>query len=135
MGQIKDRTRKIKGLHPHQEQILKATQTSRILKVESLQELWSGYGEIQRIFLEGNPKITSIIAKIIEKPTEQKHPRGWNSEIGNQRKLKSYRIEENWYQKIGNLKTLGKKRKARIPNYYPLKIGPKPAKVLETQNN
>ncbi|MCJ8312377.1 MAG: phosphotransferase [Saccharospirillaceae bacterium] len=43
-------------------------------------------------------KPDSIIVKYIQLPNEFNHPRGWNSAISHQRKLKSYEVESNWYQ-------------------------------------
>lgn len=63
---------------------------------ETLQELWSGYGEISRYYI---PKLgVTVIAKSVNPPQQIKHPRGWHSEISHQRKLLSYKMEANFYQ-------------------------------------
>lgn len=62
-----------------------------------MQSLWSGYGKILRIGLEGG-SLPSVIAKLISPPSQKDHPRGWNTNIGHQRKLRSYQVEENWYR-------------------------------------
>lgn len=63
---------------------------------EQIQELWSGYGAITRIALE-NASVPSVVVKHVQLPIRQKHPRGWNSDIGHRRKMKSYQVETNWY--------------------------------------
>ncbi len=80
-----------------EEHILSITGAQAITRTASVQTLWSGYGEIKRYFLEGG-KYPSIIVKHIQLPEESNHPRGWNTEISHQRKLKSYQVETNWYQ-------------------------------------
>jgi hypothetical protein len=61
-----------------------------------VQSLWSGYGEIARYI---SPKHNSFfIVKHISPPEEQIHPRGWNTQTGHQRKVKSYQIEANFYR-------------------------------------
>lgn len=86
-------------MHSFENEILKAAQAKKITTTETIQELWSGYGTIQRIHVEGNPKIPSLIAKHIKLPKTQNHPRGWNTNQGHQRKIKSYEVEQNWYKK------------------------------------
>lgn len=66
-----------------------------------VQSLWSGYGEISRYV---SPRLNiSIIVKHISPPLEAHHPRGWNTQVGHQRKLKSYQIEANFYRRYGRL--------------------------------
>lgn len=62
---------------------------------EVIQELWSGYGQILRICLD---ETYTVIAKHICMPITENHPRGWNSNLGHQRKLKSYQVETAWYR-------------------------------------
>jgi hypothetical protein len=76
--------------------ILKSTGASSIIKSELIQDLWSGYGKILRVKLE-NASAESIVVKNVQLPTIQNHPRGWNTDIGHQRKVKSYKVETNWY--------------------------------------
>ncbi len=70
---------------------------------QQVQSLWSDYGEIRRLQLayeqeDGNlPK--SVVAKWINPPETPVHPRGWDSDASHQRKLESYRVESNWYQR------------------------------------
>ncbi len=90
--------------------ILSSTGAKAILKSETIQGLWSGYGEINRLHLDGpSPR---VIVKQIELKPKSDHPRGWSGEIGHLRKLRSYRIENNWYKKYAN------HSQARLPHYY-----------------
>ncbi|MEL7148699.1 MAG: oxidoreductase family protein, partial [Bacteroidota bacterium] len=67
---------------------------------ELIQPLWSNYGELLRVSLEGS-KHTSVIVKHISLPNRDTHPRGWNTDLSQQRKLKSYKVETAWYQGFG----------------------------------
>ena len=77
--------------------ILEVTGCLSIDHVEVIQELWSGYGEILRVHLSGG-KSSSVIVKKIAQPASLNHPRGWNTEKSNARKIKSYNVETNWYR-------------------------------------
>jgi hypothetical protein len=81
--------------------VLEKTGASSLSEYEMVQKLWSGYGSITRIGLQ-NASRTSVIAKHIQLATDTNHPRGWNTDIGHQRKLKSYQVETNWYQKYSD---------------------------------
>jgi len=65
---------------------------------EVIQELWSGYGAIVRVHIN-NSTLDTAILKLIQPPAHSAHPRGWDSDISHQRKLKSYQVETSWYQK------------------------------------
>ncbi len=73
------------------------TGASAITGSERIQELWSGYGEILRIHLN-DAETPSIIAKLIQIPERRNHPRGWNSDLSHERKVRSYQVEASWYQ-------------------------------------
>ena len=75
-----------------------------------VQSLWSGYGSIDRIGLEGTD-VQSVIVKHVQ-PGDGGHPRGWNTDLSHQRKLKSYQVETHWY---GRQKERGEPCLARIP--------------------
>eukprot|EP00111_Clytia_hemisphaerica_P019610 TCONS_00057876-protein len=77
--------------------LLNVTGAKSANKIESIQSLWSGYGEIARMKLEGASQ-SSIIIKNIALPTRTNHPQGWNTNRGHQRKLKSYEVEMAWYK-------------------------------------
>ncbi len=83
--------------HKIQEILLKTTQSVQIKSYDILQSLWSGYGKIIRIYTDK----TSFIIKIIQPPSKNTylHPYGWNTVNSHQRKIKSYQVERNWYQK------------------------------------
>ena len=68
----------------------------QVTKIATVQSLWSGYGELARYYLPRQGK--SIIVKHIEPPNAVKHPRGWNTDISHQRKLKSYAVEVQFYR-------------------------------------
>jgi thiamine kinase-like enzyme len=78
-------------------QILTASGALAMIRSQKVQSLWSGYGEIRRFVMKGG-KYPSLIAKHIRLPQERNHPRGWNSDLSHQRKLKSYQVEKRWYQ-------------------------------------
>jgi hypothetical protein len=61
---------------------------------ELIQNLWSGYGKLIRTKLDGQ----SLVIKQIKYPTQQDHPKGWNSNLSHARKIKSYQVEISWYQ-------------------------------------
>lgn len=62
---------------------------------ETIQQLWSGYGSIVRM---DSSNEDSIVLKHINPPHQANHPRGWNTDVGHQRKLKSYVNELNFYK-------------------------------------
>jgi len=71
---------------------------SHVDKGEVLQPLWSGFGEIFRARIRG-ASVDSVIVKFINPPNHDgSHPRGWHSTESVQRKLRSYEIEQKWYE-------------------------------------
>lgn len=76
--------------------ILKVLKAQSITNKEIIQSLWSGYGEIVRLEIDGGSK-PSVILKLIDLTGQEQHPRGWNTDISHQRKLKSYQVESFWY--------------------------------------
>lgn len=88
--------------------ILQCTDTEAIGHQEEIQELWSGYGKIFRVKLEGGAA-SSVVVKLIQTEKAKDHPRGWNTVIGHQRKLRSYEVETTWYQRYASEST------ARVP--------------------
>ncbi|MCU4156989.1 DUF1679 domain-containing protein [Carboxylicivirga sp. A043] len=77
--------------------ILKATGASELYEIETIQNLWSGYGKIIRIGLEGS-QYESVVIKHVKLPDNSKHPRGWNTNLSHERKVKSYQVETAWYE-------------------------------------
>ncbi len=89
--------------------ILQKTGASSLFEKEMIQELWSGYGKIIRIGLE-DASVENVVIKHVQIPTYKNHPRGWNTDLGHQRKLKSYQVETTWYDKYS------KDSAARLPH-------------------
>lgn len=85
----------------NQQEILTRVGGESIDRIEVIQELWSGYGEILRVFISGST-CNSVIVKKISQPKLAIHPRGWNTETSNARKLKSYEVETNWYKQYND---------------------------------
>lgn len=113
-----------------QDYILDLCEAKVIKHQELIQKLWSDYGNILRIKLEGG-KYASIVLKQIQLPVNSQHPRGWNTNIGHQRKIKSYQVEEYWYKEYAHLCT----KKSRIPKCLGIKrIGEELLLVLEDLN-
>jgi hypothetical protein len=79
-----------------QQSVLDTTSADSIKSQQLIQSLWSGYGKILRCQLEG-AKMPSVVVKVVQIPEGGKHPRGWNTDIGHQRKLRSYQVEKHWY--------------------------------------
>jgi len=82
-----------------------------IHKTEHIQSLWSGYGDILRLSLKDSA-IKTVIVKWMHGEHSKSHPRGWNSNIGHQRKLHSYQVEIEWYQNFA------RRSKTRLPHCY-----------------
>ena len=64
---------------------------------EVIQNLWSGYGKILRLALD-DCKVPTVIVKHVRMPGGGRHPRGWNTNLSHERKLKSYQVETTWYR-------------------------------------
>lgn len=67
----------------------------KYLYSETLQSLWSGYGEIARYT---SSRQHSVIVKQVSPAEQIIHPRGWNTALSHQRKLRSYQIEQHFYE-------------------------------------
>ncbi len=76
--------------------ILKSTGAREFFKIIQIQKLWSGYGAIVRYGLKGS-KWSTIVVKHVRLPKGSTHPRGWNTDLSHNRKLKSYDVETAWY--------------------------------------
>jgi len=77
--------------------VLSATGAQTIAHSTAIQSLWSGYGQIVRLRLSGGA-YPSVVLKHIKIPDADNHPRGWNTDLSHQRKIRSYQIEACWYQ-------------------------------------
>ncbi len=73
------------------------TRAQKVSKGTRIQSLWSGYGEIYRVQLEG-ADYSSAVVKHVAPPQDSFHPKGWNTNLSHQRKLRSYQVEQNFYQ-------------------------------------
>ena len=78
------------------EQLKQVFADQEMTKLEVVQSLWSGYGEIARYH---SPRLgKNIIVKQVSTPEKVSHPRGWNTQNSHQRKLRSYQVEQAFYQ-------------------------------------
>lgn len=84
-------------LEPFLPNIQKALGANSILSIHKMQSLWSDYGGIFRLNLQG-AKAPSVVVKCISLEEREKHPRGWAGNISHERKIKSYQIENHWYE-------------------------------------
>ena len=100
---------------------------SQYIHWERVQELWSGYGQIIRLYFEDN---TSVIVKEIDYSGGSDHPRGWSSKVSDNRKRKSYEVELNWYK--GQARQLDEMTK--IPTLLGVKKNKKTSFILEDLN-
>ncbi|MFT4640379.1 MAG: hypothetical protein ACI8T1_003707 [Verrucomicrobiales bacterium] len=92
----KDRFMNLLGTH-FESVILDVTKASQLGKPKVIQELWSGYGKILRMPLIGGD-VDSVVLKYVQLPIRSSHPRGWNSNLSHERKVRSYEIETTWYR-------------------------------------
>ncbi len=80
----------------------RTTGAGEIFKIEDIQTLWSGYGTIMRYGLKGGDR-NSVVIKHVKLPDQSVHPRGWNTDLSHQRKIRSYQIETSWYRNWAQL--------------------------------
>ncbi|MFT6897616.1 MAG: hypothetical protein ACJA13_002027 [Paraglaciecola sp.] len=72
----------------------------QLYKQQTVQSLWSGYGEVARYY---SPRLgKTLIVKQVTPQASTPHPRGWHSSTGHQRKLTSYVMEANFYQSFAS---------------------------------
>ena len=107
--------------------ILNITKAKDAKEVEEIQLLWSGYGKIARYSLVGSD-IKTVIVKNIVFPIQASHPKGWNTAISHQRKVKSYQVESEWYKSYSHFNDDA----CRIPKCYGIEtVGEEHLIVLE----
>lgn len=82
--------------------ILESTGAKALEGGSTIQNLWSGYGKIIRYGLVGST-VKSVVVKHVRLPKANSHPRGWNTDISHQRKLKSYEVETAWYASFSKM--------------------------------
>nr|XP_057909678.1 uncharacterized protein pkdc isoform X2 [Doryrhamphus excisus] len=79
----------------YQDVVLRACGASSLHVGARIQSLWSGYGEIVRLHLDGCDR-ASVVVKHVTFPTqvEENTPEGRS----HRRKVRSYEVETHWYQ-------------------------------------
>lgn len=85
-------------MSPDQEWIartLAVTRARAVTRTQTVQRLWSGYGQIVRAWLDDGRQ---VVVKHVQPPHDGEHPRGWNTDRSHQRKLHSYAVEVAWYR-------------------------------------
>lgn len=80
------------------DRIAKLCDSESAIFVESIQSLWSGYGEIIRVRLM--PQDETVVVKFVSPPVDREHKYGWASNVSHQRKLSSYANELFWYRNV-----------------------------------
>ena len=80
-----------------QDIIRQATGAEDIFKIEDIQSLWSGYGMIMRYGLRAGDR-NRVVVKHVKLPDQSRHPRGWDTDLSHQRKIRSYQVETAWYR-------------------------------------
>jgi hypothetical protein len=78
--------------------VVQALGADLVVETERIQSLWSGYGEILRIRLSGDRCPEQVVVKRVSPPSQAHHPRGWHSDRGHERKLRSYEVEHRFYR-------------------------------------
>jgi len=73
-------------------ELLEISGGKEISRMEKIQSLWNGYGDLLRVSITGgNP--SSLIVKHIKFVSKA------SSDVSHQRKMKSYQVEMHWYSK------------------------------------
>lgn len=80
--------------------IIEQTEATGVERGDSIQSLWSGFGEIFRVHLQP-AELGTLIVKHISPGAAGSHPRGWGTDRSTQRKLRSYEVESHWYADWG----------------------------------
>lgn len=76
-------------------------EADRVEEKEFIQALWSNYGSIKRYLVIGKTDL-SLIVKQIQSNPKVNHPRAWDTDFAHQRKVKSYQVEQFFYQHIAD---------------------------------
>jgi len=86
--------------------ICNVTGCQQLVDVTQMQSLWAGQGELTRLSLLDSsatePSIRSLVVKQICFNASGKHPHGWDSQLAQQRKQRSYQVELNWYRYLAS---------------------------------
>jgi hypothetical protein len=78
-----------------------ATGARAVQRVEHIQRLWSGYGEIARVGLRGGSE-PSVIVKLVQ-PSAATHTQSGEALRSHARKLRSYEVEQRFYERYASL--------------------------------
>jgi aminoglycoside phosphotransferase (APT) family kinase protein len=76
---------------------MRATGATNARKVERIQSLWSGYGEVVRFEISGG-RMKSAVVKVVDARASGGHPKGWSGGRSHERKLRSYEVERCFYE-------------------------------------
>ena len=87
------------------EWIAAVTGARKARPLERVQTLWSGYGEIVRVGLEGAPVSTVIVKHVAPSPRPK-------TDVSHARKLRSYAVERTFYERFA-----GECRACRVPRF------------------
>lgn len=93
---------------PESDRLLRLLKADDAVEREFIQELWSGYGQIARYDIRsGDSPPESVVVKHVRPPMPRSaggrsHPRGWSTNRSHQRKLRSYQVETEWYQRFAD---------------------------------
>jgi len=83
--------------------VCRYTGATSATQVATVQSLWSGYGEIVRMYLAGLPISNAIVKRVVPPPLKSKNQvRATAAAQSHARKLKSYAVEAVWYRKYSN---------------------------------
>jgi len=93
--------------------IAEVTGSKRAHRAERIQSLWSGYGEIVRVNLDGG-SVESAVVKHVSPPK--------GNDLGHRRKVRSYEVEIAWYRTFASRCTDA----CRVPRL----LGVRPPKLL-----
>lgn len=87
-----------------QKAICLASNSRQIEKIIPMQQLWAGQGALARLSLleQATGSAKSLVAKQIDFGATGSHPRGWDTQLSQQRKRRSYEVELNWYRTFGS---------------------------------
>lgn len=91
----------INQLHPKLLPWLKKIAPVDASDVMPIQALWNNYGQIVRFYHRNDQQ--HYIAKLVCPDPASRHPKGWQSTIGHERKCRSYEVETHFYQRMSAL--------------------------------
>lgn len=81
--------------------VLEATRARSVTLGARIQSLWSGYGEIRRVELEGGP-FPSAVVKYVTPPAKASESRDPAALRSHERKLRSYEVEMAFYARYAS---------------------------------